>query len=88
MLAPYLFAEITDLPAILVGPSNVQSEVLLRSKRQVLQINSFTSPHSFLRAVTLITSSPLYQSVTFPEHFQQLQLASSGFENHTRLLKR
>src|SRR5690606_32198122 len=68
--------------------TNTQSAVFFFSKRQVSQINSFTSLYSSLRPVTRNTSSPLYHNVTFPEQVGQSRCASTGLENHTRLLKR
>ena len=59
---------------IVVGPSITQSEVAFLSKRHLLQINSSVSPHLFFLAVTRITSSPRYQSVTFPEHLFHNQI--------------
>src|SRR5690606_39826243 len=78
----------TDCLLTGVGSSNTQSAVFFFSKRQVSQINSFTSLYSSLRAVTRNTSSPLYHKVTLPEQVGQSRCASTGLENHTRFLKR
>src|SRR5690606_26304004 len=78
----------TDSWSTGVGSSKIQSAVFFVSKRQVLQINSFTSPYSSLRPVTRNTSAPLYHNVTLPEHVGQSRCASTGFVNHTRFLNR
>src|SRR5690554_2263881 len=78
----------TEVFFTLRGPSIVQSAVAFLSNRQVLQINSSTSPNSSLRAVTRSTSSPLYQRVTLPLQVGQSRCASTGLVNQTRFLKR
>src|SRR5688500_19214211 len=71
-----------------VGPSMIQSLVFFLSNLHSLQIQSITSPHWSFLAVTLYTSSPRFQIVTFPEHLGQSRCASIGFRNQTRFLKR
>src|SRR5258708_36602359 len=80
----------TEWRSTFVGPSISQSLVCFFSKRHSLQIQSSTSPHWSLRAVTRNTSSPRYHKVTFPLHFAWLQLrcASTGFRNQTLFLNR
>src|ERR1039458_1221681 len=68
--------------------SITQSLVFLGSNLQELQIQSSTSPYLSFLAVTRRTSSPLYHKRTLPQHLSQVRCASTGFVNHTRLLKR
>src|SRR5690606_1779420 len=78
----------TESFAINDGCSIVQSEVSFLSYRHVLQIQSSTSFHSFLREVTRKTSSPRYQTWALPEQVGQSLCASTGFKHHTRFLNR
>src|SRR5512133_4344351 len=70
------------------GPSITQSALFFFSNRQVLQMNSSTSPKESLRPVTRSISLCPIHTTTLPEQVVQSRCAFIGLANHTLLLKR